>query len=222
MIDDEYLCLFDRNRNLIPVLSLEGDAEYTDLRRGDGVYENVTGKMRKLHEFNILYGISITVTKRNIEKISDYDFISLLKSQGCRIVFFIEYVPVDETSGCLALDDKDRIYLQNKQDELRHEFSSVLFLSFPGDEDQMGGCLAAGRGFFHINPYGEAEACPFAPYSDMNLSQNTVLDVLSSDLFRQIKDNHFLEAEHEGGCTLFSQKDKILRLISHDTDDTDS
>ncbi len=30
----------------------------------------------------------------------------------------------------------------------------MVFVSFPGDEKSSGGCIAAGRGFFHINSHG--------------------------------------------------------------------
>lgn len=48
----------------------------------------------------------------------------------------------------------------------------MVFLSFSGDEKYVGGCLAAGRGFFHINANGEVEPCPFSPYSDVNSKES--------------------------------------------------
>ena len=69
----------------------------------------------------------------------------------------------------------------------------------------MGGCLAAGRGFFHINPYGGAEPCPFSPYSDINLRNVSLRQALRSPLFQKIRAASVLAASHSGGCVLFEQ-----------------
>lgn len=39
LIDDTYLGLFAKERNLLPVLSIEGNEDKTDARRGSGVYK---------------------------------------------------------------------------------------------------------------------------------------------------------------------------------------
>lgn len=38
MLDEYYFNLIDKNRNIIPILSIEGNKKLTDSRRGDGVY----------------------------------------------------------------------------------------------------------------------------------------------------------------------------------------
>ena len=53
---DSYVKLFDDNRNLIPVFSLEGDDERTDWRRGEGVAARVWESMGKLQERGIMTG----------------------------------------------------------------------------------------------------------------------------------------------------------------------
>lgn len=50
LLNDNYLELFDGNRNLIPVLSIEGDRDVTDSRRGEGVYSQVTDSMQLMKE----------------------------------------------------------------------------------------------------------------------------------------------------------------------------
>ena len=89
----------------------------------------------------------------------------------------------------------------------------MMFLSFPGDEKFMGGCLAAGRGFFHINPQGEAEACPFSPYSDRNLKEHSLLEVLRSPFFAKLREAELVGGEHTGGCALFERDDEVRKLL---------
>jgi MoaA/NifB/PqqE/SkfB family radical SAM enzyme len=91
----------------------------------------------------------------------------------------------------------------------------MLFLSFPGDEKKMGGCLAAGRGFFHINTDGAAENCPFSPYSDRNIRTSTLLEVLKSPLFQALRDEQLVGGAHTGGCALFEHQEDVRRILSH-------
>ena len=62
MIDDEYLDLFDKFRNIVPVISIEGDESNTDTRRGKGIYQTVMKAMEDFQRKGILYGASITIT----------------------------------------------------------------------------------------------------------------------------------------------------------------
>lgn len=213
MIDDFYLKLFDKHRNLVPILSVEGSEKTTDSRRGNGIYQQLVHKMDCLYQNQILFGASITVTTENLYEITSSSFIESLQERGCRLVFFIEYVPIDSKTKHLAFSDKERRELEISQANLRNQFDTVLFLSFPGDEDKMGGCLAAGRGFFHINPYGAAEACPFSPYSDCSLKEITLLEAIQSPFFKRLQEERLVGGEHIGGCALFEQEDTVKSIL---------
>jgi len=113
----------------------------------------------------------------------------------------------------LALDDEGRVFLASRVGELRKDRSMVL-ISFPGDERESGGCLAAGRGFFHINASGGAEPCPFSPCSDTSLRSTTLRGALASPLFTRLREEGLLFKEHAGGCTLFAQAEDVRRLSS--------
>lgn len=214
MLNDEYLKLFDDNRNLVPILSIEGDERITDSRRGAGVYKQLVDSMELMRMNNVIFGASLTFTKGNISSLVSREFIDKLHGLGCKVVFFIEYVPVKEETVGLAPGDDERDLLLNEITKLRREYSDMLFLSFPGDEKTSGGCLAAGRGFFHINSHGGAEPCPASPYSDMNVRNASLLEVLESKLFKSLRDEGILMDEHESGCVLFENKEKVEKLLN--------
>ena len=153
MLNDKYLKLLDENRNLVPILSIEGDEEITDSRRGKGVYNQLVNSMGLMKKNNIAFGASLTFTKGNLSSLVSNEYIEKLHEFGCKVVFFIEYVPVTAETINLAPSDKERELLLENISRLRDEYSDMLFLSFPGDEKDSGGCLAAGRGFFHINSH---------------------------------------------------------------------
>ena len=212
-MDDRCMDLLDRSRNLIPVISIEGDRETTDARRGEGIYDITVSKMDELSRRGLLYGVSVTVTKENIREVLSDEFLDLMRSRGCKAVFFIEFVPVTDESADLAPDDDDRAYMTERIDELRRDKQDMIYISFPGDEKSSGGCLAAGRGFFHINSHGGAEPCPFSPYSDINVRDTSLREALSSRLFTALRSGDILSGEHIGGCVLYEKRDQVERLM---------
>lgn len=216
MIDDEYLKLFDEHRNLIPVLSIEGNEKETDERRGSGVSKQIKMVAEELKERGILYGTSITVTSVNKDKVTDSRFVHNLKEQGCGLIFYVEYVPAEKGTEYLILNSRELKELQEKISMLRADKKNkgMIMLSFPGDEEAMGGCLAAGRGFFHINAGGGAEPCPFSPYSVMNLKKETILETLQSSFFKNVREISAAEVlNHKGGCTLFQCEDEVKQAV---------
>lgn len=215
LLNKDYLNLFDKNRNLIPIFSIEGDEKITDSRRGDGVYKQLINSMDLMKRNNLIFGASLTFTKGNLSSLLSTEFIEQLRDYGCKVLFFIEYVPVNEDTLDLAPGDEERELLLNELNILRNEYSDMLFLSFPGDEKTSGGCLAAGRGFFHINYHGGAEPCPASPYSDMNLKDGTLLEALDSKLFKSLRDGGILLDDHEGGCVLFEHKEEVEKLLEN-------
>ena len=128
-------------------------------------------------------------------------------------MFFIEYVPTEKGTEHLAFGDEHVAEMEALLEEHRHAYADIIFLSFPGDEKALGGCLASGRGFFHIGPDGSAEPCPFSPSSDSNVATMGIRKALQSPLFRKIRAAKALGWEHTGGCTLFEHKDEIEKMI---------
>ena len=181
------------------------------MRRGEGTYQALEKVFKELKDKGIFFGVSITVTRENISLVSDSLFIDYLNN--CKLVIYVEYVPVLKESDTLAPGEKERQFLKQRQRKLENEYEDILFLAFPGDEDEAGGCLAAGRGFFHINPYGGAEPCPFSPYSDIDLKEKSIMQCLDSNLFKELKTSGILMQEHTGGCTLFTYKDQVEKII---------
>ena len=209
----KYYELFDKNRNLIPILSIEGERELTDKRRGEGVYDKLINGMDEFRKRGRIFGASVTVTTSNIKEVTSERFLSELYDRGCKAVIFVEFVPVTDDSVELAPGDEERRYLKEKLAQLRKDHSEMVFISFPGDEKSSGGCVAAGRGFFHINSHGGAEPCPFSPHSDINVRDTSLREAMNSSLFRKLRDGGYLMEDHPGGCTLYERRDDVERIM---------
>ncbi|OQB24670.1 MAG: Cyclic pyranopterin monophosphate synthase [Firmicutes bacterium ADurb.Bin182] len=214
MIDGDFLRLLEKHRNLIPVISIEGTREQTDERRGKGVYQTIIKSMETLNDHRVFFGASVTLTTKNIASVTDDEFINGLIKSGCRLLFYVEYVPVTEATGDLAPSNRERRILEERLVSLRSRFNKLLFFSFPGDEKSTGGCLAAGRGFLHINSNGSAEPCPFSPFSDTDIKTNGLLEALESPLFSRLAASGMLSEEHTGGCVLFDKQREVSAFLN--------
>ncbi len=212
-MDEGYFGLFDRCRNLIPVMSIEGGREVTDARRGEGVYDRLRKNMEEFRRRGLLFGASVTVTTENLEEVLSDAFVGGLAEHGCKALFFVEFVPVTEKAKHLAPGEEERERLRMGVETLRTRYPETVFISFPGDEKSSGGCMAAGRGFFHINSHGGAEPCPFSPYSDTNVAETSLREAMSSRLFVELRDGGYLMEEHAGGCVLYEKRSQVEALL---------
>ena len=212
-MDEAYFELFDKCRNLIPIMSIEGEKDATDERRGKGIYERLIRNMDELHKRDLVFGASITVTTQNIKEVTSDAFLKKLSDRGCKAIIYVEFVPVTEESKELAPGDAERAYLQAELTRLRREHPEMVYVSFPGDEKSSGGCVAAGRGFFHINSHGGAEPCPFSPYSDINVRDTSLKKALNSRLFKALRENGHLLEDHAGGCVLYEKRELVESLL---------
>ena len=213
LLNESYLTLLKKNRNLIPIISIEGGKESTDSRRGPGIYDRIMKSMDDLSKENLIFGCSVTVTTENLSDVTSEEFISSLSEKGCKAVIYVEYVPVTEESRNLAIGDEEREIFSSALSDLRKNHEEIVFVSFPGDEKSSGGCIAAGRGFFHINSHGGAEPCPFSPYSDINVRDTSLKEAISSPLFMALQNQNVLAGDHVGGCVLFEKKDQVEALM---------
>ncbi|MCR5773509.1 MAG: radical SAM protein [Lachnospiraceae bacterium] len=212
-IDERYFDLFDESRNLIPIMSIEGKKEVTDTRRGAGIYDRLINNMDELNKRGLIYGASVTVTTENIREVTSDDFINELADRGCKAVIYVEFVPVTEESEELAPGEAERYYLNTEIARLREERPEMVYISFPGDEKSSGGCVAAGRGFFHINSHGGAEPCPFSPYSDVNIKNTSLREAIHSPLFVALQSGDILLDDHDGGCVLYEKREQVESLM---------
>lgn len=213
LINDEHICKLKRQRHVIPIISFEGYEFQTDKRRGKGVYENGLALLEQFKKSNLYYGVSITTTRENFETISNENFISKLLNLGCRVFFFINFIPVEEGTEHMVMTQEQVNALNRMMDNYRQKYPA-LFLAFPGSEIDLGGCLAAGKGFVHINAEGDVEPCPFSPYSDASLKNMPLVEALKSPLLRTIRENNLRLDETNGICALWQNREWVASLFN--------
>ncbi|MFX0002928.1 MAG: radical SAM protein, partial [Candidatus Hermodarchaeota archaeon] len=82
-------------RNTVIMVSIEGDQDLTDKRRGSGVYEKAINTINELDRKGVISGISVTINRKNVKFWMDSVNIDDLISKGVRLAFLLEYIPVD-------------------------------------------------------------------------------------------------------------------------------
>jgi MoaA/NifB/PqqE/SkfB family radical SAM enzyme len=201
-------------RNVVPVLSIEGNQSETDERRGRGVHERLQDKMQELKRAGIFFSLSFTVTRTNFDTVTDPDFLQRAVDAGCRLFLHLEYTPIRAGTDEWVITDEQREAMKGLVGDLRARLPAV-FIAVPWDEEEQGGCLASGRGFIHISASGDLEPCPFAPYSDTNVLNVPLKQALRSRFLSLMRENHDLFAETEGGCALWRNRGAVEALL-HD------
>ena len=107
--------------------------------------------MEKLHESGIFYGVSVTVTTENLSEVFSETFLDGLYQKECKLVFYVEYVPVDHRTRELAPGGAEPCPFSPYSDAslkevpLREALHSPLFLRLQSEgallEEHAGGCV---------------------------------------------------------------------------------
>jgi len=203
--------------NIAILVSIEGDADFTNKRRGQNVYEQAMTTLQKLKKIGVICGVSVTITRNNYAFWMNPDHIDHLISQGIRIGTFIEYIPLTpaHTAGDsdhdLLLTPKERKLFRSQMLSYRNS-KPIYIVHSPGDEEFFGGCVSAGRGFAHITSMGDLTPCPISNIATHNLTTSTLREGLASPLFSEIRANeHLLETEGMP-CALFAHPKEVDEL----------
>ena len=186
LIDEPFCKEVVRLGNIAFMLSIEGTPETNDARRGEGHYAAVMHAMDLLKEHGILFGTSICYTRDNIEAVTSDEFMRFLCDKGAHFGFYFHYMPVgNEAAPELMPSPEQRKYMIQRIRYLRSEACDIPFypMDFQNDGEFVGGCIAGGRNYFHINSAGDAEPCVFIHYSNANIHDSSILEILQSPLF---------------------------------------
>ena len=219
LIDDAFCEEVARLGNIAFMLSIEGSPETNDARRGSGHYTAVMDAMDRLHTHGILFGTSICYTSANLEAVTSDRFLRMLSDKGAHFGFYFHYMPVgNDAAPELLPTPEQRRYMIQRIRYLRSAESDIPFfpMDFQNDGQYVGGCIAGGRNYFHINSAGDAEPCVFIHYSDRNIHSSSILEILRSPLFMAYRDGQPFNKNHLRPCPMLENPEK-LRCMVHET-----
>ena len=218
LVDESFCREMVRVGNLALAISLEGFEDVNDLRRGNGVFGKVMKAMDLLKANGLLFGASICYTSKNIDTITSDEFVDLMVSKGCRYALYFHYMPVGNAASVDLLPTvEQRLYMRTRIREIRNmeNGKGIFTMDFQNDGEYVGGCVAGGRNYFHINANGDAEPCVFIHYSGANIRTHSLLEILKQPLFMAYRDNQPFNDNHLRPCPML-ENPEILEKIVHE------
>lgn len=173
--------------NAYPCISVEGFEKETDERRGRGTFHKIMHAMDCLKSEGVLFGFSATATRENNELIVSERFIDFYKAKGCLIGWYFHYVPVGREPGMELMPTPEQRIFRREELIKRRARHDILLADFWNDGPMVGGCLAGGRTYLHINSDGEVEPCVFTHFAVDNVKDKTLTQILRSPFFSEIR-----------------------------------
>lgn len=217
LIDEKFADEMLRVKNFIPAISVEGFEEATDGRRGNGTYQKVVKAMKILKEKHLPFGLSCCYTSQNLDSISSFEFIDQMIKWGAKFVWYFHYMPVgNDAVPELLPNPEQREFMYHRIREIRST-KPIFAMDFQNDGEYVGGCIAGGRRYLHINANGDVDPCVFIHYSDSNIRKKTLLECLQSPIFMAYHDGQPFNENHLRPCPMLENPDK-LRKIVHSTE----
>ena len=188
LVDDEFCEELKKSGNFALALSIEGTEETTDFRRGEGVYKKVVDAMALLKKHKCIFGTSICYTSKNYQAVTSDKFYDMEIKAGAKFALYFHYMPIGsdaDTSLLLTPEQREHVYRTIRKKRRTRNGKPIFVMDFQNDGEFVGGCIAGGRNYFHINSEGDAEPCVFIHYSDSNIREKSILECLRSPLFKQ-------------------------------------
>ena len=222
LIDEEFADEMLRIKNFIPAISIEGFEEATDDRRGQGTYQKVIQAMAILKKKHLPFGLSCCYTSQNLDSISSYDFIDQMVEWGAKFVWYFHYMPVGNDAVPALLPNPDqREFMYHRIRDIRAT-KPIFAMDFQNDGEYVGGCIAGGRRYLHINANGDCDPCVFIHYSDSNIREKTLLECLQSPIFMAYHDGQPFNENHLRPCPMLENPELLRRMVeetgAHSTD----
>jgi len=214
LIDEAYADRVAKLGNLTFGFSVEGFREETDFRRGAGTYDKVMHAMDLLRERDIPFSFSACYHSKNYEVVTSDAFIKHMVEKGCWAGWYFTYMPIGKDASMeLVCNPEQRASVSRRTRQIREE-DHLNVVDFSNDGHLVGGCVAAGRQYAHINSRGDVEPCAFCHYSDSNIRSKTLLESLKSPFFTAFRKGQPFNDNPLRPCPILDNPEKILHAVN--------
>ena len=208
LIDEAFCHEMLQVKNFIPAISLEGFEQANDGRRGKGVFENVQQTMALLKKHKL---------PSNWQDVSSEAFFDMMIDAGALFVWFFHYMPVGKGAVTQLLPTpQQRAEVYHRIRKFR-KTKPIFSMDFQNDAEYVGGCIAGGRSYLHINAKGDVEPCVFIHYSNVNIHDCTLdctlLEALKSPLFMAYHDGQPFNKNMLQPCPMLENPECLRKMV---------
>lgn len=213
LIDEDFADEMLDVKNFIPAISVEGFEDATDARRGKGTFQRVLSAMEILKRKKLPFGISCCYTSQNLDSISCEAYVDQMVEWGAKFVWYFHYMPVgNDAVPELLPTPEQREFMYHRVRQMRAT-KPIFAMDFQNDAEYVGGCIAGGRRYLHINANGDCDPCVFIHYSNMNIREHTLLEVLKSPIFMAYHDGQPFNKNHLRPCPMLENPETLRRMV---------
>ncbi len=215
LIDDKAVERLVSLGNAAPAISVEGYEAETDARRGKGTYGKVRDAMGRLKDARALFGFSATVTRHNVDLLSSEEFVDTMVDRGCAFGWYFIYIPIGrEPQLDLMPTPAQRDMLRQRVKRMRST-KPILVADFWNDGPLVGGCIAGGRRYLHINCKGDVEPCVFVHFAVDNIKEKSLMEAVKSPFFTSIRERQKINNENPLlPCMIIDHPETLRELVA--------
>ena len=216
LVDEEFCRQMNEIGNITLALSIEGNEESNDWRRGEGAYATTIKAMELLKKNKCIFGVSVCYTSKNIEIITSDEFVDFIIGNGAKYMLNFNYMPVGHGADVSLIptpEQRKELYFWNKKMRNSETGKPIFIMDFQNDAEYVGGCIAGGRNYFHINSAGDIEPCVFVHFSDSNIRTHTLLEALQNPLFMAYYKNQPFNDNHLRPCPMLENPEYLRKII---------
>jgi len=217
LVDKAFCKEMKRAGNLSLAVSIEGMQPSNDLRRGEGNYKKTMAAMALLKKEKCLFGISVCYTSENVESVTSQEFIELMIESGVKFAWYFNYMPVGKGADENLIptpEQRKHMYAWLRKTRSSKTGNPLFIVDFQNDAEYVGGCIAGGRNYFHINSAGDIEPCVFIHFADSNIRTHTLLEALRSPLFKAYWYEQPFNDNHLRPCPMLENPDCLRKIIA--------
>ena len=213
LIDEEFCQEMLRVKNFVPAISLEGFETANDGRRGPGVFDKVKHAMQLLKEHNLPFGISTCYTSMNYKDITSEEFYDMIIEAGALFIWFFHYMPVGNDAAPELMPNPEQRKAVYERIRAFRSSKPIFSLDFQNDAEYIGGCIAGGRYYLHINAAGDVDPCVFIHFSNANIKECTLLEALKSPIFMEYHKGQPFNKNMLRPCPMLENPELLRKMV---------
>ncbi len=203
--------------NITPLISVEGTAAVSDIRRGrPEVLSKTMQGLANCLKHKVFTGVCTSVCKTNIDDLLTESWIDRLIDMGVMYKWFHVYRPMGpDASHELCLTPAQQLAVRRFVVEMRAK-KPIMIIDAYYDGEGQALCPAATGLSHHINPWGDIEPCPIVQFSRESIhaaerDPRTLREKFLQSKFLQ--DFRDLARSTTRGCIVLERPDLLKQLV---------
>ena len=215
LITDEVAAALRRAGNVTPLISVEGTASVSDIRRGrPGVLDKTLAGLTNCLRHRLITGVTTSVCQNNYDDLVSEAWVDELIRRGVHYVWYTTYRPVGpDPAPELALTPEQVLGVRRFAMHVRNT-RPIIVVDAYWDDRGRALCPAVIGISHHISPRGDIEPCPIIQFAADSIRDN------DGDVFKTITESAFLREFRETtaaktrGCIVLEDPKLLATIVT--------